>query len=190
MSQILSNINIHPIQGSLITASTTGQFATLSAGSSGQVIMPVSVSSHLFPTYQNLTGMVVNVSSTGSFLFNTISTVSNKLGNYTVTNADYLTLFTNAGASGSVQFNLPATITIGLRYYFVCISPRTMILAVGNTLTQTFTMNRGGATQSRPYLIYSGTSTNIASYVEIVATSTTTWQIVNMIGTWTFSLIP
>src|SRR5579871_4103769 len=190
MSQILSGINLNPTRGSLLTNSTTNQLTNLSVGSSGQVIMPVTVSSHLVPNYQSLTGMVANITSTGSFFLNTINGVSNKTGNYTLTSSDYLTLFTNAGASGSVQFTLPSSITIGLHYYFVCISPRTMILAVGNTVTQTFTMNRGGATQSRPYLIYTGTATNIASYVEIVAISTTTWQILNMFGTWTFSLIP
>lgn len=58
-----------------------------------------------------------------------------KTADYTVTGADSNTLFTNRGASGTVNFTLPATPAQGLRFGFHVVANQTVTLTSGTADT-------------------------------------------------------
>lgn len=61
--------------------------------------------------------------------------VEAKTGNHTVTEAENNTLFTNRGASGAVNFTLPATAKKGLRYGFYGVVDQNIVVTAGTADT-------------------------------------------------------
>lgn len=57
-----------------------------------------------------------------------------KTADYTVTAADNMTIFTNRGAAGTVNFTLP-TIALGLRYRFYCEADQTLTITAATADT-------------------------------------------------------
>jgi len=58
-----------------------------------------------------------------------------KTANYTITDADNGTLFTNSGAAGAVNFTLPVTPKRGLRYDFFVVANQNVTLTAGTVDT-------------------------------------------------------
>lgn len=61
--------------------------------------------------------------------------VAAKTADYTVTTLDNNTLFTNKGASGAVNFTLPATAVLGLRYGFYVAADQSVTITAGTADT-------------------------------------------------------
>lgn len=67
-----------------------------------------------------------------------------KTGDYSVTEADHDTLFTNRGAAGAVNFTLPATAEKGLRYSFYVVADQN-VTVTGGTADTMVTANDAAA---------------------------------------------
>lgn len=96
---------------------------------------------------------------------------------YTVLTTDTNTAFTNSGASGEVNFNLP-TAAAGLNYKFIVMTAQNLrVTATGAatiSLNNTTSAANGNVVNNTPF----GT-------IELLATSSSKWVVLNNEGTWT-----
>lgn len=180
----LTEIEVPTTSGALLLGSTTKWQTLPVSGTSGQVLM----SSGTNPQYVSLSGGVTSLSSTGGITLASTLVVSNKTASYTILTTDTRTVFTNAGSTSTVTLTLP-TPSVGLQYTFICIGAHKFEIRVANTVSQMFKSNSSGSALSGPYLYFVGSSTSIGASIKIMAITTTIWQIINMMGTWTVSLV-
>lgn len=103
--------------------------------------------------------------------------VTAKTTNYTVVNADSGTLFTNAGAAGSVNFTLPTAVA-GLTYSFYVDANQTLTITAGSSTTI-----RNASTVSSSAGTFS--TNTVGNFLKITAISTTQWICESITGTWT-----
>lgn len=85
-----------------------------------------------------------------------------KTADYTVTEFDNDTIFTNKGASGAVVFTLPATAKKGLRYGFYIAAAQTVTITAGTA--DTLIANNDIAADS---IAFSTANEKIGTYVEV-----------------------
>ncbi len=114
-------------------------------------------------------------SNSGGLKFSYV--VNAKTGNYSVTNPDSGKLFTNAGASGEVDFTLP-TWASGLFYIFDVEAAQTLkVIAAGtDTIRIAGSVSVGGGNI---------TNATIGGMVTIAATASGKWVATSHEGTWT-----
>lgn len=106
--------------------------------------------------------------------------VSAKTANYTVTAAESGTLFTNAGASGTVVLALPAAVA-GLHYRALVRASQALRFDPNGTdviAHMTAGSADGGAGK------YTGSST-LGAAIHLVCTADGRWDVVSVKGTWT-----
>lgn len=109
----------------------------------------------------------------------TFIAVSPKTGNYTVLTTDSGTLFTNDGAVGGVEFDLPPT-AAGLTYEFY--------VQVGHRLT--INAELGSAIRNAAAVSTSGGSFYndvVGSKIRLTAINATEWVVDSPQGTWTIT---
>jgi hypothetical protein len=127
------------------------------------------------------TGLVIEIM--GCFNFTSGATLKQKVAaktsNYTITEADCGTLFTNAAAGADITLELPPAAQ-GLWYEFSTVAAFKMkVLTVGND----FIGDQGGAETATPgYLQSSAADGNT---LRITAVSGTRWAVQTKGGTWT-----
>ncbi len=90
-----------------------------------------------------------------------------KTANYTVTNADADTLFTNRGAAGAVTFTLPANARKGLRFGFFVVADQNVIVASGTA--DTMVVFNDAAADS---IAFSTASEKIGAMIEVIGDGT------------------
>ena len=108
-----------------------------------------------------------------------ILTVEAKTANYTVTEGDCGSVFTNTGASGAVTFALPAA-SIGLRYTFVV--GATQELRIDPNGSETISLPSSGAAQAAGKYIVADAQ---GEKVDIACVKAGTWAVLSYVGTWT-----
>ncbi len=100
-----------------------------------------------------------------------------KTADYTVTASDNNTIFTNAGASGAVNFTLP-TIAKGLRYRFFVEADQT--LTVTSVVADTLVVFNDAAADS---IAFSTSSEKIGGGIEVIANAAATkWLVFVYLG--------
>ncbi len=90
-----------------------------------------------------------------------------KTANYTVTNADADTLFTNRGAAGAVTFTLPANARKGLRFGFFVVADQNVIVASGTA--DTMVVFNDAAADS---IAFQTASEKIGAMIEVIGDGT------------------
>lgn len=97
--------------------------------------------------------------------------------NYALATTDSGKFFNNIGATGAVNFNLPAA-SAGLNYYFIVETAQNVVITAGAgsiiSMGSAISASGGNATSSVPY-----------SAIHVVAISTTEWVAVSSTGEWT-----
>lgn len=99
-----------------------------------------------------------------------------KTADYTVLEADNNVLFTNRGASGAVNFTLPATAKKGLRFGFYVAAGQDVTVTAGTA--DTMVAFNDAAADS---IAYSTSSEKIGAMVEVIGDGTG-WLVVNHLG--------
>lgn len=139
------------------------------------------------PSSANLASAVTDETGTGALVFGTapvltspniIKKVTAKTSNYTLLATDSGTVFTNAGAAGSVSFTLP-TAAAGLEYTIIATTAQTVVLVADSG----HTIRNGGSVTSS-----SGNFTSDATkgvLLKVIATGTTEWYTESIVGSWT-----
>lgn len=105
--------------------------------------------------------------------------ITAKTADYTVVANDSNRLFTNAGASGAVNFTLP-TAAAGLTYTFYIDASQTLTITAGASTT----IRSGGSVTASAGNI---TASTVGNTVRLTAISATQWIAETITGTWTFN---
>ncbi len=105
--------------------------------------------------------------------------VSNKTADYTVTESDSATLFTNSGASGTITFALPAAV-VGLKYRFFCKAAQA--LRIDPNGTETIALPSTGAQSAAGKYIWADA---VGEFVEVECIEAGKWEALSYKGTWT-----
>ena len=115
-----------------------------------------------------------------------------KTANYTVTQAETGTVFTNSGAGGTVIFTLPTAVS-SLSYTIYAIANQLIVVKTGGSNTINFSVmgNQGSARGSTIAIASEGISdggdmnnVNIGSRVVFTAISSTTWAVRGIDDGW------
>lgn len=128
------------------------------------------------PLVESQSNKVVSINSNFGILDGTFNVLP-KTANYSVTEADFGTTFTNGGASGTVIFSLPVPVA-GMEFTFMIYASHTVeILAAGGTA-----INIGSGSSSSG----GNASANTVGYsLTLKAISNTNWFAKCHEGTWT-----
>jgi hypothetical protein len=99
-----------------------------------------------------------------------------KTANYTVTLGDNDTLFTNRGATGTVNFTLPTVALKGLRYGFYGVADQNIVVTAGTA--DTLVVFNDAAADS---IAFQTSSEKIGGFFEVIGDGTG-WLVINHLG--------